>query len=667
MTSEVVGAEVDSVCPHFEYKPLPDSSTYIRLLEILEGDFDQHVRCELTTWALSEAPPYAAISYTWGDPGDVAHVTVDGKSLEHQSGDVAEKSGQVAIFATLYSKADQLLVCVGPHDDGSNELFDVFRHKAELLDSILRHSTHTKIPTPQPSANRSQSRLMERFKDMKQVTSASRYISKKVIQLKGIPLGEVADRHKWSGALDVDGHLVWLRCAGSGQWNGKESFGNNLFAFMRDVTFPERSRIIESFLHFMKRAYFSRLWVLQELQLGQTKLLCCGKDVHKFDHLIAIHQLIRIWLQEVHFSGLFGALLDRKYRKLGFSLEQLRQATELERLKYQTGCIRLGVVKAQSVQLPHLLDALDHFQCADSRDRIFGTMSLIDWDQWTSREYFTVDYSMDAFLVAKKVMTILLCHHSSATYNNDGAGIELVRRAETLRRLLKYTLENSSLYHGLAYRSLPWPESEGTWEPYARMPDFDWWAYPLQDWDTSARDELLFYCRPSHHSSVAELVNSHGHVIAYLPQNTKGGDWLLLSTYWYLSRPELRGIIMQPCPDEKNRLLGLTVPIKYERSRWPNTYQYTPPRVGDYYLDSNTMRRFKIRWDSVDLLVLEWRYAHAEAMPATNMQPDVAAEFCAQRICTIEKSSYAVGPYQSHMEFYHDVEAFPGYRAFKYF
>ncbi|KAH7074073.1 heterokaryon incompatibility protein-domain-containing protein, partial [Paraphoma chrysanthemicola] len=140
MTSEGIGAEVESVCPHFEYKPLPDSSTYIRLLEILDGDFDQHVRCELTTWALSEAPSYAAISYTWGDPGDVAHVTVNGKSLEVRQnceyvlqqafssgqnkyfwcdaisinqGDVAEKSDQVAIFATLYHKADQLLVCVG--------------------------------------------------------------------------------------------------------------------------------------------------------------------------------------------------------------------------------------------------------------------------------------------------------------------------------------------------------------------------------------------------------------------------------------------------------------------------------------------------------------------------------------------------------------------------
>lgn len=68
----------------FRHDPLPDSATHIRLLEVLDTshhpndddddddkDDDDHasVRCRLTAWPVDSAPPYHAISYTWGDPG----------------------------------------------------------------------------------------------------------------------------------------------------------------------------------------------------------------------------------------------------------------------------------------------------------------------------------------------------------------------------------------------------------------------------------------------------------------------------------------------------------------------------------------------------------------------------------------------------------------------
>jgi hypothetical protein len=47
----------------FKHKPLPDSTTYIRLLEIRNIDANDHVVCLLTTWPVEKAPEYYALSY----------------------------------------------------------------------------------------------------------------------------------------------------------------------------------------------------------------------------------------------------------------------------------------------------------------------------------------------------------------------------------------------------------------------------------------------------------------------------------------------------------------------------------------------------------------------------------------------------------------------------
>jgi hypothetical protein len=65
--------------PAFEHDPLPDSTTHVRLLRIKRGDFKQHVECELSTRPIEGAPPYYAISYTWGDPDLTAEITLNGK------------------------------------------------------------------------------------------------------------------------------------------------------------------------------------------------------------------------------------------------------------------------------------------------------------------------------------------------------------------------------------------------------------------------------------------------------------------------------------------------------------------------------------------------------------------------------------------------------------
>ncbi|KAK2601284.1 hypothetical protein N8I77_010747 [Diaporthe amygdali] len=143
----------------FQHEPLPDPANHIRLLEITSVDEtrDLPVHCKLTAWPVETAPVYTAISYTWGDPHQLASVLVNGRPMEvrhnceyvlkqawWQKGggyvwvdticidqvDNDEKSSQVAMMGKVYERAGQVIACVGRHGDDSEFLFEVL-HKQQ--------------------------------------------------------------------------------------------------------------------------------------------------------------------------------------------------------------------------------------------------------------------------------------------------------------------------------------------------------------------------------------------------------------------------------------------------------------------------------------------------------------------------------------------------------
>jgi hypothetical protein len=152
----------------FRHEPLPDSQAYIRLLEILQGDFKDQIVCRLTTWSIDTAPSYYALSYTWGEQTSPVSIVINSKPLEVRANcaymlqqafaseasryfwvdaiciDQAsnqEKNHQVSMMGQLYMKAKHVMACVGPHADDSQFLFETIDRKCSLLSSIHAHVT----------------------------------------------------------------------------------------------------------------------------------------------------------------------------------------------------------------------------------------------------------------------------------------------------------------------------------------------------------------------------------------------------------------------------------------------------------------------------------------------------------------------------------------------
>jgi len=50
----------------YAYQELPDPGSYIRILTLEKGDFDDPLRGSLSVAKLADKPTYEAISYCWG-------------------------------------------------------------------------------------------------------------------------------------------------------------------------------------------------------------------------------------------------------------------------------------------------------------------------------------------------------------------------------------------------------------------------------------------------------------------------------------------------------------------------------------------------------------------------------------------------------------------------
>lgn len=152
---------------HYQHEPLPNSRDYIRLVEILPAAKKDHLTVIIKAFEISYAPPYAALSYTWGSEELSKSIIANGKLLQvtencwyalgqlrlhnlcgyywidaiciNQS-DEAEKSAQVNLMGTTYRNSEFGAVAVGRHDRGTRYLcqkLDELRMAREVYDEVF--------------------------------------------------------------------------------------------------------------------------------------------------------------------------------------------------------------------------------------------------------------------------------------------------------------------------------------------------------------------------------------------------------------------------------------------------------------------------------------------------------------------------------------------------
>ena len=138
----------------FLHEPLSNPHVELRLAQVdLSRDEDSEIHCTISTYAMSNSPPYTAISYTWGDTSkrrgiwvgesrlNIGHnswlalwqarlhllqrplwIWIDVLSIDQTN--YIEKSIQVGLMGDIFQSAVQVLASVGAHENDSEYLIE---------------------------------------------------------------------------------------------------------------------------------------------------------------------------------------------------------------------------------------------------------------------------------------------------------------------------------------------------------------------------------------------------------------------------------------------------------------------------------------------------------------------------------------------------------------
>jgi hypothetical protein len=120
---------------------------------------------------------------------------------------------------------------------------------------------------------------------------------------------------------------------------------------------------------FLRRPWFSRIWVIQEVALASDVVLVCGSRVVQFHDFINVLSGIAMWGHEVLIRG-----LDTK----GLWVGPFLRAPE----GYVNGVRICEILRkfreVKKMPFPEALMAVSHFNSTDPRDKIYGLLGFAD-------------------------------------------------------------------------------------------------------------------------------------------------------------------------------------------------------------------------------------------------------------------------------------------------
>lgn len=313
----------------FKHEELPDASTCIRLLEIIsvkkrrEKKRDIPIHCKLTTWPKANAPEYTAISYTWGSPSLVAVIFVNGKRME------VRRNCEDVLRHPCRGKGGFFwidAICINQADNHEKSfqvanMGEVFRNARQTLACVGRHEDDSEII----------------FKKLHRHNSNWK------------SLNVYGQDHPWPES-------------------------------MRESTIVE---LYNAFGMFLKRPYFQRVWIYQELVFGRDIQICCGDMNVELSLLWKLYQACERW-------KIASIKFPENIKRIDFAV--MRNVRSL---------LQYGVTPTTQGSLRQMTIVAGRLQSEDVRDRVYGVLALIDWE---GEEPIRPDYGKDPFDLAVEVL-----------------------------------------------------------------------------------------------------------------------------------------------------------------------------------------------------------------------------------------------------------------------
>lgn len=502
----------------YQHEPLPDASSYIRLLTTKEydGDDPYTLECELTTWPIDESPTFYAISYSWGDPTKTAVLRVNGSPLSVtencevalcqanlyatglrkrrnsgkrdgcyywcdavciDQGNKAEKEAQVASMGLIYRRAEHVLVCLGAPVEGADSPF-LFRKLRSRSSQLRRIGEH--------------------------------WLPRNEFQLDIARLND----EKWTRMV------TW---------------------FLLSMPRCRIIRLCGALESLLGTAYFGRTWICQELFLGTSVIVCCGINHAPISTIYGLAQA-SLFLA----SGWRIKSMDRMWKFFHWrtSRQQLRNYN-WGWTKYFIWLIGAGTSPdPQTRDLGSLMWYIRYQECGDVRDKVYGTLSMVDWPDG---EPIAVDYGRDPFDLALLAMEVIKkrpggwygrCYDvADSVALNLGLGAHPPERLTELIRAKRFhvSIPLSTCMEAQSYRDPVDCYQHDTFWGYRLVKTGDQWVfeneYPRLPGLAEGRETRIRNWYEGFHPQIDEERSEDAKLDdVFLPSVVQPGDWCLLHT-----------------------------------------------------------------------------------------------------------------------------------------
>ncbi|KAI1271007.1 heterokaryon incompatibility protein-domain-containing protein [Xylaria sp. FL0933] len=365
----------------FEYKEIDitPGGDHIRLLSLVASEtFTDPICVSLSDVKLTSLPCYEALSYCWGDASEKCLIFCDSRPfkvtrnlesalrhLRQRQGDrvlwidaicidqnnPAERSHQVNLMRHIYQIASKVLVWLGDDGDGSDLVLPLCERTTEFWGGLIFDG----------SLNIGDPRLLFRPDAKPILKEKLKEINRRKARLRsqGQQCSE-ASRTETNGCQGDNGVIPS---------ETSEQEKNE----MQDPTKEE----VAASLQLINRPWFSRCWVVQEVSLAREALVVCGTSSLKWESFYWGFFFIMI------LGGGFRGRPERIYKSNLNLMTAMRQ-----KLHYANGSIR-----ADRVDLLHLLWRTRRLDATDPRDKVYSVLGLIDLKEAQVQE-LTPDYTI---------------------------------------------------------------------------------------------------------------------------------------------------------------------------------------------------------------------------------------------------------------------------------
>src|SRR3569833_300951 len=341
--------------PSYVYRPLPEG--WIRLLKLTTGQGDQF-RCSLLATPLGDTD-YAALSYTWGDP-----------LYRELSGDESQ--------ATPMSSTTDFQILT---DDGS-----CLYASENLLDALVQLCRTGHDANGKDDQNSSRSSAIgsyiwvdavcinqdDKYEKDQQMAMMDRIYGKASVVI--IWLGK-QDEHT-DGALEVLGSLA--STASSIPTRGPiqaESITDDEVCTALGISHILSPDWLD-YAAFLRRTWFSRIWVVQESFFAARRIVLCGDSELSWEEIEAGVRLLRAWhLDSLLNEHVMSALDPRSLAFIGDPTSDMYRWSN-NRLNNIGIFDMLSQMREERLSLSRLLFFSRYFDATNARDKVFAIISL---------------------------------------------------------------------------------------------------------------------------------------------------------------------------------------------------------------------------------------------------------------------------------------------------